>query len=309
MRGASGVTSVIDILEDDADMEQANKRRSDSVVSLASVEGHSSGAYRRTDGGASVPDARTKRRLRRNKAQEEYVARQNELRAMRGEDLDVGPEPDEFGTMEDDIGESDRPWYGYGNWVGPGWSDGRAQDSVANATVGVVDDYDATGRTHDLAYGRGEDRAAADVRFFRDNVGRGVAGDAYHTVHRNVAAVGVGGQGLARYVYGNRYNDEPSDSLARFGEWFRPQVGESDGESQVVVTFGDRINREAKRRLEIAQSLRNQKSQRVSEGQSSNRNKPEEVLPSRRPITDVEIAPTGHLRGGKIPKHDWYDEL
>lgn len=300
----SSIASVVDLM-DDVDMEQEKKRRAgssfdvESVTSENSVSGgtHLDGMARRRQ---EVKSAREKRRIRR----EEKKARMEELARKAAEEPLVEEEPE----PEIVVGESGKPWYAYGNWVGPGWSDGQAQDSVAEASVGVVDDYDATGRTHDLAYGRREDRGAADLEFFRDNIGRSVPGDAYHTVHRNVAAVGVGGQGLARYVYGNRYDDVPRDSLARFGEWFAPNVEENEDQA-VVVTFGDRITREAKRRIEASREVRNEKSVKQNDGEPSNRNKPEDVLPSRRPYSEVEVAPSGHLRGGKVPRRDWFDEL
>jgi len=45
-----------------------------------------------------------------------------------------------------------KPWYRHGNWVGPGWSAGEAQDSVIDPSVEAVDEFDQTAKDHDQTY-------------------------------------------------------------------------------------------------------------------------------------------------------------
>lgn len=77
----------------------------------------------------------------------------------------------------------------HGNYVGPGWSAGRYQDSVVS-NVPPVDEFDRTAQIHDRAYARGEDLKEADYRFYRQNIGRGWK--------RSFAAMAVGAQGWLR---------------------------------------------------------------------------------------------------------------
>jgi hypothetical protein len=79
----------------------------------------------------------------------------------------------------------------HGNYVGPGWSAGRYQNSVVS-DVPAVDEFDATGKKHDAAYAMGKNLAVADFEFASENFGKGVK--------RTVAAVAVGAQGVARVV-------------------------------------------------------------------------------------------------------------
>nr|WRQ65316.1 structural protein [Tolivirales sp.] len=77
----------------------------------------------------------------------------------------------------------------YGNFCGPYWSDGKFQASV-EPTIDAVDDLDETCREHDAAYARGGDLRAADLKFFRQNFGKGFL----HTA----MAIPVGIQGYLR---------------------------------------------------------------------------------------------------------------
>jgi len=77
----------------------------------------------------------------------------------------------------------------HGNYVGPGWSAGKYQDSV-DSDVACVDEFDCTGKRHDSIYARRGDLKAADRYFYRANIGRGLK--------RSIAAVGVGLQGYFR---------------------------------------------------------------------------------------------------------------
>lgn len=79
----------------------------------------------------------------------------------------------------------------HGNYVGPGWSAGRYQNSVVS-DVPAVDEFDATGKKHDAAYAMGKNLAVADFEFASENFGKGAK--------RTVAAVAVGAQGVGRVV-------------------------------------------------------------------------------------------------------------
>jgi hypothetical protein len=80
----------------------------------------------------------------------------------------------------------------HGNWCGPGWSDGKEQPSVRGFAPGI-DEFDMTCRDHDFAYADKGDLAAADFQFFKDNFPSTSA-------MRTFAALGVGGQGVARHA-------------------------------------------------------------------------------------------------------------
>jgi len=86
-----------------------------------------------------------------------------------------------------------RKWYAiayHGNYVGPGWSAGKYQDSVSYSKVQPIDDFDRTAMVHDAAYARGKHLAKADARFYNDNIGKGIK--------RSLAALAVGAQGKLR---------------------------------------------------------------------------------------------------------------
>lgn len=78
----------------------------------------------------------------------------------------------------------------HGNYVGPGWSAGKYQDSVADSDVPAVDEFDETAKEHDAAYARGQNLKAADYKFYRVNFGKGFK--------RSLAAAAVGLQGYLR---------------------------------------------------------------------------------------------------------------
>ena len=80
--------------------------------------------------------------------------------------------------------------YFHGNYCGPNYSAGKFQPSVADSPVPAVDAFDETCKRHDAAYARGEDLRQADLRFFRENIGR--------SRKRTLAAMAVGLQGLLR---------------------------------------------------------------------------------------------------------------
>jgi len=78
----------------------------------------------------------------------------------------------------------------HGNYVGPGWSAGKYQGSVAKSNVPAVDEFDETAKEHDRAYALNRNLKAADYKFYRKNIGKGVK--------RSVAALAVGIQGFLR---------------------------------------------------------------------------------------------------------------
>lgn len=80
----------------------------------------------------------------------------------------------------------------HGNWCGPGWSNGKSQNSV-RGTAPAIDEFDETCRQHDFSYADKGDLAAADFKFARDNLFSA-------SVQRNVAGMAVGLQGLARHA-------------------------------------------------------------------------------------------------------------
>jgi len=77
----------------------------------------------------------------------------------------------------------------YGNFCGPYWSDGQFQSSV-EPTLPAIDSLDETCREHDAVYARKGDLRAADIKFFRQNFGKGIIATAM--------AVPVGIQGVLR---------------------------------------------------------------------------------------------------------------
>lgn len=78
----------------------------------------------------------------------------------------------------------------HGNYVGPGWSAGRYQRSVAYSTVPPVDEFDRTAQQHDRTYALKGNLKEADYKFYRANIGRGFK--------RSVAGLAVGIQGFLR---------------------------------------------------------------------------------------------------------------
>lgn len=84
----------------------------------------------------------------------------------------------------------------HGNYVGPGWSAGKYQNSVYDPTVPAVDAFDETARQHDRVYAMPitpETPAllkAADLKFAAQNIGRGPL--------RTISGLVVGLQGLLR---------------------------------------------------------------------------------------------------------------
>lgn len=79
----------------------------------------------------------------------------------------------------------------YGNWCGPGWSNGQKRASV-RGTAPAVDEFDETCRQHDFAYADSSDLRSADLLFARSNIGKGFT--------RTMAAMAVGIQGLTRSI-------------------------------------------------------------------------------------------------------------
>lgn len=78
----------------------------------------------------------------------------------------------------------------HGNYVGPGWSAGKYRASVRHSNVPPVDEFDRTAKEHDMRYAIGKRLKAADYKFYRQNIGRGIK--------RSVAALAVGFQGYLR---------------------------------------------------------------------------------------------------------------
>lgn len=83
----------------------------------------------------------------------------------------------------------------HGNYVGPGWSAGKAQDSVIS-DVPAIDEFDETAKQHDAAYylnsiGKGTGLKKADLLFAQKNITSG-------NPKRIVAGLLVGAQGLLR---------------------------------------------------------------------------------------------------------------
>jgi hypothetical protein len=77
----------------------------------------------------------------------------------------------------------------HGAWCGSGWSDSKAQDSVAGYST-AHDALDQTCKEHDLAYWEKQELKAADEAFAKANVGKGLK--------RTIYGLGVGVQGKMR---------------------------------------------------------------------------------------------------------------
>lgn len=78
----------------------------------------------------------------------------------------------------------------HGNYVGPGWSAGKYQDSVVDPGVPAVDEFDQTALEHDAAYAQDLDLKKADYKFAKQNIGKGFV--------RTISGLAVGLQGLLR---------------------------------------------------------------------------------------------------------------
>lgn len=110
----------------------------------------------------------------------------------------------------------------HGYYCGPGWSDGKWQGSVRYGKKRPMDSYDATCKEHDAAYSRkGTDLAAADFKFFKQNF-RARHPDPVVQKKRNYASVGVGLQGVARYLgLAERINTYDSNGIVYCLSYFR----------------------------------------------------------------------------------------
>ena len=86
----------------------------------------------------------------------------------------------------------------HGNYVGPGWSAGKYQNSVVS-DVPPIDEFDATAKRHDEAYAKGEDLVKADAEFARANIGKGFK--------RTAAGLAVGAQGKMIIITMNEHPD------------------------------------------------------------------------------------------------------
>ena len=78
----------------------------------------------------------------------------------------------------------------HGNYCGPGWSDGKYQNSVRNGTTQPIDEFDKTCQVHDSAFASGRDIRKANQSFFNQNVGKGVM--------RTAAAIAVKASGFGQ---------------------------------------------------------------------------------------------------------------
>lgn len=81
----------------------------------------------------------------------------------------------------------------HGNYCGPGWSDGKRQNSVVGVTP-PIDEFDATCMSHDAAYATNQpasELTRADYKFATTNIASG-------NPKRVVAGILVGVQGLLR---------------------------------------------------------------------------------------------------------------
>lgn len=82
----------------------------------------------------------------------------------------------------------------HGNYVGPGWSGGKYQDSVAWSNIPPIDKFDETAKRHDKVYrlqrGNPKYLNLADDKFYSENI--------YKGTKRTAAALAVKVQRLAR---------------------------------------------------------------------------------------------------------------
>lgn len=80
-------------------------------------------------------------------------------------------------------------WRYHGDYCGPGWSDGKWQDSVCGYAT-AHDHFDQTCKDHDCKYSKKRKLKEADSEFYKQNFGKGFK--------RTAAAVVVGTQGAFR---------------------------------------------------------------------------------------------------------------
>lgn len=106
-----------------------------------------------------------------------------------------------------------KPWFTHGNWVGPGWSNGKAQDSVEDYGP-AVDHFDATARTHDNYYAwinknvkdpqqKSKALENADKQFVLENDDFGIADlfkDPITSLKKDLARSGVNMQRIYRDI-------------------------------------------------------------------------------------------------------------
>jgi len=88
----------------------------------------------------------------------------------------------------------------HGNYVGPGWSAGKYQNSVVS-TVEPIDEFDKAGQTHDAAYSRYQDnsnRARADWQFVSDTKNLGTKAQ----FARTAVAIQALGRDTYSYIMG-----------------------------------------------------------------------------------------------------------
>jgi len=86
----------------------------------------------------------------------------------------------------------------HGNYMGPYWSEGKVQSSVANPSMAPVDYGDLQSMIHDQHYGRGDDLYKADMEYATAMIGQGE--NVWEKTHNTVAGVAVGAQGIARGI-------------------------------------------------------------------------------------------------------------
>lgn len=80
-------------------------------------------------------------------------------------------------------------WKYHGEYCGPGWSDGKWQDSVCGYAT-ARDEFDQSCKEHDCRYFKKRKLKEADEMFYKQNIGKGVK--------RSAAAIAVGLQGMTR---------------------------------------------------------------------------------------------------------------
>jgi hypothetical protein len=85
----------------------------------------------------------------------------------------------------------------HGNYCGPGWSDGKWQNSVVG-TVKPKDYLDFTCQQHDAAYATGKDKAKADFLFAKQNILGAFKPGKPANIKQLAMGLGVGAQGLGR---------------------------------------------------------------------------------------------------------------
>lgn len=81
--------------------------------------------------------------------------------------------------------------YYHGNFCGPGWSDGKYQNSVIG-TLDAIDEFDEICKEHDHQYAVGGDLVEADFKFAKQTIGK--------NMKMTAAGVAVGLQGAVRVL-------------------------------------------------------------------------------------------------------------